>query len=107
MGARGLIDAVYHPVSQELMLAAYNDEGALLLSSVTPTAVSLPLPLPGGHTSVIRSVEFVTPDLVLTGGEDGKVCVWGRGVAPVKREAHSRPGATSGHTRHKPHASPF
>ena len=118
MGAQGLVDALYDASTQELTLAGYTEDGDLLLVGVQAASVGAPAVLRGGHSSVIRSVERVGGSVLLSSGEDGKVCAWGRGFAPAAAAAaaaaasplkHKAPhvgGAGTGFHRTK-HVKPF
>jgi len=77
-----LIDCLWEPRTQKLLLCAGNTDGVgfgfeMTLNGFVPLG-----PLPGGHSEVIRTAKIVElgPDKggfgIVTGGEDGKMCIW-------------------------------
>jgi len=96
-----LIDAHFLADSQELLLSAGNAEGDAALfrlsQTTSPTAAATGQQLPaghqqpsspmgweachwlaGGHRGVVRATCLVSQSIVLTGGEDARLCEWNR-----------------------------
>mmetsp|Transcript_52758 Transcript_52758/g.67651 ORF Transcript_52758/g.67651 Transcript_52758/m.67651 type:complete len:372 (+) Transcript_52758:48-1163(+) len=77
-----LVDCHYNPTSEKLLLTAADWNGVTSISEVTNSSV-LPLAsLTSGHRSMVRSSMFISQDVVLTGGEDSRICAWDLSASP-------------------------
>jgi len=72
-----MIDCHYQPATDELLLFAGSHAGDMVIFQPTPQDLLHKASLDGGHTDVIRAVQyFPTQSVILSAGEDGKVCHW-------------------------------
>ncbi len=77
-----LIDCYYHEASGSLLCAGASQTGGdLTVMTVQPSGVSSLRRLTGGHSDSVRCASWVDGGASLvacvTGGEDGRLCVWG------------------------------
>ncbi|ETV96583.1 hypothetical protein H310_10284 [Aphanomyces invadans] len=71
-----LVDCKYDPTTDQLHLATGNHQGQLNLFQLNPQAGILhEATLSGGHKAAIRCLDW-HDDMLLTGGEDARVCQW-------------------------------
>ncbi|KCV68417.1 hypothetical protein H696_04711 [Fonticula alba] len=88
-----------------LLLLGTEGDGTLAglaLDPTQPAGVRQVLRLAGGHEDHVRAVAWLGADRIITGGEDGRVCVWGglpespaaaaaAAAAPMSPQAEQRP----------------
>lgn len=78
-GALRFVDCHFHEDHQRLTLAGTSATGDVLLADVKPTGITAAAPIGGGHSEPLTSFEWMPgggEKGFVTGGEDGKVCVW-------------------------------
>ena len=74
-----LVDSCYSEANDSLLLIGGKHDGSAILLSVEPDVCTPLCNLKDGHRSTVRCAKFrpgPSPSLLLTGGEDGRVCVW-------------------------------
>ena len=72
-----MIDCVYQPNTDELLLFAGSHAGDMVLFQPQPNDLLHRASFDKGHTDVVRAIQYLPEDdLILSAGEDGRVCVW-------------------------------
>ncbi|KAJ4452541.1 putative Replication factor C subunit 2 [Paratrimastix pyriformis] len=71
------VDAHYDSATQHICTIAGTHAGVLHIAQVAPTGLNTMFVLEGGHTDTVRCIEWdCEPGVIMTGGEDGKICRW-------------------------------
>ncbi len=96
----------------KLVLWGGNFVGNVAAIAVTATGVKkLPTGLLGGHESTVRCLTRIDPSTVITGGEDGRLCVWTRknptmpsnGQKRSSKHSKDKSSRHRGQNSHKPY----
>jgi WD40 repeat protein len=102
-----LINVHVDATSQELFLTAGNSQGTAALyrlgSNTSPTTRQWELchVMEGGHRGVIRDVCYLSPSIMMTAGEDARLCEWNRFRGQTYSDkAPKTPFVSNGFSRH-------
>ena len=81
-----MIRCSYQPETDELLLFAGSHEGDVVVFQAVPGDLIHKASLVGGHTDVVRTIQYFPDDgVILSGAEDGRVCQW-KTQKPVEPE---------------------
>lgn len=70
-----IVGCQYEPEADRLRLVTSGFEGAACLATVVPSGITPDAVLEGAHTEQVRTFDW-RGQMVATGGEDAKVCLW-------------------------------